>query len=217
MQDYYKLPGDENGLALVLNPIDYKNKKNMRFGAKYDSFYMKEVLPQLGYKVTVHDQGKFSKNRVKRIIKKFRDKCNKEKPRSVVVFIGGHGEYSQLVLSNGEDRMHIYRDIINMFTTDKCPGLEGKPKIFIIGACQEWGDDEELRIPVNKAADAPTSSKQFKQTPPFDDMIVCFSTCPGYYSYRYEWLGTAYIYCLTKILIEEAHRKHFKEIHKLVR
>jgi caspase-like apoptosis-related cysteine protease len=53
--------------------------------------------------------------------------------------------------------------------------------------------------------------------PDWTDMIVCYSTIPGYASIRSESSGTWFGYTLAHQIAEHAHEMHLEDILKRVR
>lgn len=206
LQDHYQLPHDFKGFALILNIIEFENPSRNRGGAKLDTQYMTDLWTQLGYHVTSHE-GSFTFLQVDQILEQFKSQFTNFPPMakfSCLIFIGSHGCFSKIESSDHKD-INLYKDVIYKFDTKNCPQLEGKPKIFLIQACQRFGTDS---VP-----DPRTESDAMLQTP-IDDAIVCFSTMPGYVANRDLYLGTWYTYCLAKVIMEEAHHMDFLRMLK---
>jgi len=93
------------------------------------------------------------------------------------------------------------------FTADRCPSLAGKPKIFIIQACQ--GDQLDGGTTLQKRrtqTDAlPGVSNENYRVPNRADFLMAFSTVPGYYSWRNTSQGSWFIQSVTKIFNTYQH------------
>ena len=61
------------------------------------------------------------------------DKRHKD-VHSCIVIIMSHGDKDYFITSDNEEIE--YREIYNMFTNDKCPFLQGKPKLLIFQSCR---------------------------------------------------------------------------------
>ncbi|CAL8141127.1 unnamed protein product [Orchesella dallaii] len=186
--DHYKLSEGFKGYALVLNITEYDDRSKDRGGAKHDTEYMTKLWSSLGYEVTSRE-GYFTLTNVLKILDDFKSKFAQRPSGSCVVYIASHGEFST-IQSSDHQSINLYKHVIYNFDSERCTELIGKPKIFIIQACQRFQTD----------AAAPD-----RRQVPIDHAIVCFSTIPGYVSNRDLYLGTWYTYCLAKVFMEEAH------------
>ena len=54
---------------------------------------------------------------------------------SFIMIILAHGQ-SGCIKTNANEIVSIEQDIVSCFSDDNCSSLKGKPKIFIIQACQ---------------------------------------------------------------------------------
>ena len=80
------------------------------------------------------------------------------------------------------------RDLQGLFAGVKCQSLAGKPKIFIINACQ--GGSKQMGVtPVER--DGPSTGTE--QIPNDCDFLTCSSTVPGYASFRSPDKGSWFI------------------------
>jgi len=192
----YPMTSTPRGGALIMNNIKFDEERTglkTRHGAQNDTIYLRNLLQQLGYSpveihedITDHDEFEM-------IITLFKKKMKKDPPASVVVAIMSHGEGDKLNLTEGDD-IDKWDDLVYKFDSKQCPQLQGVPKIFIIQACQgRTGEDRKM-------------PEQPKRDPQVADTLVCFSTIPKYVSHRDRWVGCWYIYCLTKVFMENAHR-----------
>ena len=117
------------------------------------------------------------------------DSCRKEdhtKYDAFVCCILSHGKLGSVY---GVDGIPIaISDLQGLFAGVKCQSLAGKPKIFIINACQ--GGSKQIGVtPVEQ--DGPSSDT--KQIPNDCDFLTCSSTVPGYASFRNPEEGSWFI------------------------
>ncbi|KAL5278555.1 Dredd family protein [Megaselia abdita] len=84
----------------------------------------------------------------------------------------------------------------------EAPQLVGKPKILLIQACQ----GAEKQIPITIEHDGP------KGIPSQQDVLIGFSTVPGFASFRNKITGTWYIQTLCQKVEELGDKKHFSDI-----
>lgn len=211
--DQYRLPVGFKGYALILNITEFDDSRRARAGAKYDTEYMTNLWKQLDYQVITHDAGYYSYQQVDDILNEFKSKFTSlppGSPVSCVIFIGSHGRFSSIETSDSRE-INLYRDVIYKFDAKNCPQLQGKPKIFLIQACQRFEyDDATVKPPLDRREVDSTLPT------PIDDAIVCFSTIPGYVANRDMYLGTWYIYCFAKVVMENAYRMDFLRMLKKV-
>ena len=119
-----------------------------------------------------------------------------------VCVVLSHGEEGVIF---GTDKELEIKEMANYFKGDRCPGLIGKPKIFIIQACRGYQTDEG--VPVNVADARPMDADDFPNVEPQciklpveADFLFAYSTVPGYYSWRNGMLGSWFVQGLTEML-----------------
>ncbi|KAJ8934031.1 hypothetical protein NQ318_014202 [Aromia moschata] len=105
-----------------------------------------------------------------------------------------HGGFTQIY---GVDNEGLQIDtVLDLFSAESCRALAGKPKIFIFQCCR--GDKYET---LHHDA-APMRDIKRKHS----DMLIAFSTLPGFYSIRDTVQGSWYIQS-----IYEVFKRHTKE------
>jgi hypothetical protein len=117
---------------------------------------------------------------------------------SLVVVIMSHGAQDKIEMADGKS-VHLWNDIVYKFRGV----LPHKPKIFIVQACQEFKSSEVENQGSSSAGVMP-------------DTLVCFPTQPGTLANRDIYLGGWFIYCFTKVLMENAHNTHLLDMLKMV-
>jgi len=142
------------------------------------------------------------------LIEEFKQKFEQNPVDSCVVVIMSHGECNT-VLTKDMQYINLWEQIVYQFDNLHCPVLLGKPKIFIIQACQTF------KVPSRTEEDAIPLPQ--KTVPRVTDMLVCMSTTPGFKAHRDPYLGTWYIYTVTKVFMENAHRMDVVEMMRKVR
>ncbi|XP_072569702.1 caspase-9-like isoform X2 [Paramormyrops kingsleyae] len=112
-------------------------------------------------------------------------------------------------------------DITSFLNGEHCPSLQGKPKIFFIQACGGDEKDKGREVPIQESSDRysrdavpvsgsdtltdkPDKFSVHTTLPVPSDILVSYSTYPGYVSWRDKETGTWYVETLDQILAENA-------------
>ena len=93
------------------------------------------------------------------------------------------------------------KDLQGLFAGIKCPSLVGKPKIFIINACQ--GRSKQIGVTPPLEQDGPSSDTE--AIPNDGDFVTFSSTVPGYASFRSPDMGSWFIITFVDIM-KKYHR-----------
>ncbi|XP_077990617.1 caspase-8-like [Glandiceps talaboti] len=144
---------------------------------------------------------------------------------SIVVFILSHGGPNDVVYGCNGVSVRI-KDLMSLFTSNKCPTLKSKPKMFFIQACRQPGTGEEHPY---WGLDSPSISFGNKQIPDaapventtsydWADFLVGHSTFPGCQSFRdpNPAKGSYYITKLVQSLIKYHTEHHLLDILLIV-
>lgn len=203
VKDEYYLDEDLIGLALIINIFDYDVCGRRRHGAEQDTVYMRELWSQLGYKVMILE-GRITETEFNKILQKYEDKFKrlngmvkedgKKVYQSCVVYIGCHGTKDTLFMSD-ETPVSFYDKFIFKFKY-----LQGIPKIFIVQCCQTYEQYGEIAKVPKEKLDA------------MADMIICFPTVPGEVSQRNVFVGSYFVYTLTKVFMNDACKDHLEKL-----
>lgn len=197
------MPATDKGRALIINIVQFSEtaKWANRYGAPYDTYHLNELLRDLGYKVETYDDEleDFTLKRLQETIKGFKKNCVDDQVASFVVFIGSHGEYGNIIMSNSE-KANLFNHVIFPMTRvpekkqiDEQQKWSSIPKIFIVSACRE----------------PPKDSKTHKDV---ENTVVCYSCLPNNYSFRNDNVGTYYVNHFTQLMMQHAHKLDFLAI-----
>lgn len=92
----------------------------------------------------------------------------------LVVAVLSHGEMGILY---AHDTPYKADTIWSYFTSDKCPTLAGKPKMFFIQACQ--GDKLDAGVSLRERTETDGHGAQTFRIPSHADFLIAYSTIPG--------------------------------------
>lgn len=139
---------------------------------------LKEVFAWLGF--DVHTFEDLSAQQMKDTVKSFREKDHAD---CFICCILTHSESDILYSTDG----HISaNDLLGLFSTENCPALAGKPKVFVFQGCQTGGSHG-----IN---------------PPSADFLCCIPTIAGHYSLRNTVTGSFFIQSLCRQLKKHCPR-----------
>ncbi|XP_062336943.1 caspase-8-like [Osmerus eperlanus] len=220
----YTMTSDPRGLCVVINNENFKNHKQ-RKGTQNDVDALVKVFSWLGFRVVLcQDQTKIQMADVLRHFASLNlaelQKCKvKEWSGSQFTEIKNpimHGDaLICCALSHGErggicgidDTVLSIDEMSSTFIGSKCPALSGKPKVFILQACQ--GSKVQSGVQVDSAEKEEemetdtvpgSTSQQPYYIPEEADFLKAFSTVETYVSFRDGVEGSWFIQSLCKQL-----------------
>ena len=201
MPEAYKLPHRLMGRCIIFNQwqFDPGLKLRNRNGTGSDVRALQATWQRHGLEVVVHDD--LSYEQIMRVLEDEANSPSRERENLLVVCKLSHG-YQDHVYAR--DRSYWLAELSQWFTGDRCPGMAGKPKIFLVQACQgpnrdpgveeplglallaqpqEVGVDEEVVDQVDQ--DGPDPLPAIHPTIPTNsDMLMAMSSVAGCVSFR---------------------------------
>ncbi|KAJ8920079.1 hypothetical protein NQ315_011733 [Exocentrus adspersus] len=212
----YNTQGKKRGRVLIINNINFLKAEEERKGAKKDETDVKELFKSMGFDVEVSRDLKKAAMLDK--VDKFRKNSALKTCDMCIVIMMSHGSnvddkgmsvrggFTQIL---GTDNMTLpIDDVLDKFTTDKCSAMAGKPKIFIFQCCRGRGEEQALHYDA-----APTMKNIVKN---HADMLIAFSTLPGFFSLRDTQKGSWYIQCICNVFKEHAKSFDVETLLKIV-
>ncbi|KAM9299533.1 caspase-9 [Gastrophryne carolinensis] len=222
--DDYPMNSEPCGRCLIINNMEFLDSAQLsyRAGSDIDRQKMESRMRAFHFQVSVRNNLKGAQihEELRRLASEDHNKLD-----CCLVIILSHGCETRHTRFPGgiygTDGMKIpVERIVNYFNGSNCPSLGGKPKLFFIQAC---GGDEKDRGVAVESEDPPSrsdsgSSLQSDATPvqPAEedtdetdavaslptsgDILVSYSTFPGYVSWRDKKSGTWYIETLDEVL-----------------
>ncbi|RZC33126.1 caspase-7-like, partial [Asbolus verrucosus] len=202
----YKTSSKTRGEVLIINNIMFKGELE-RKGAKADDENLQNLFKQMGFKVSLKRDLK--KKDLESSVENFSKKLAKSSDISVVIVMS-HGTTNDVwrgtEVFGVDEKGVLTEDLLQYFSGDKCKNMLNKPKIFIFQCCR--GDNEQFI-----QSDARPVKRQSR---PIGDMLIAYSTLPGFVSYRNPESGTWYIQTLCEVFSKHAHEYHVEELLKIV-
>ncbi|KAK9882055.1 hypothetical protein WA026_018905 [Henosepilachna vigintioctopunctata] len=172
----YKRTGSEPGLVIIFNFEEFENT-TARPGSSKDVDDIVTCLARLGFNINPkHIFNNLSKDEMLENVSEILA-ADHSQVNSVLVFVLTHGGPSN-TLSTSIDKFNAEELWVKF---DKCPSLEGKPKMFVIQACKGENHTTFLVKPEDTPL-VPLSTFSSGYIP--RDMIIVYSTMEGKYAYR---------------------------------
>ncbi|XP_052081364.1 caspase-2-like [Mytilus californianus] len=208
----YKMESTPRGFVLIINNIHFRNHKH-RPGAEQDRDKLKAMFEDFGFEVDVKEDQ--TAMQVEELLSQFSLLQDLYRVDSLIVVLMSHGN-DEFILGSDCQRLNVI-NLIKKFNADYCPAMMGKPKMFIVNACR--GDDVDCNPILGSTqpcydkteTDSGPTSLDRKQ-PANSDLLIAYSTFPGYVSFRDEEQGSWFIQCLEEVFRESASDEHVMDM-----
>ncbi|KAI7794150.1 caspase-9, partial [Triplophysa rosa] len=226
----YKMDANPCGICLIINNVEFDPGSCLkdRNGSNIDCDKMERRFKALNFKVVV------KRNLKCKYIRRDMSTLAKEDHSlydCCVVIILSHGTEANHNrfpgAVHGVDGGAVPVQIIaNYLNGQNCPSLQGKPKLFFIQACgggekdigfevsqdevqpsMGGADDQTDAIPMSSSSDSLSTPDELDARatlPTPSDMLVSYSTFPGYVSWRDTEAGSWYVENLDRVLEQNA-------------
>lgn len=204
----YNMGHKYRGLAIIFNHMTF-DKLDKRLGTELDTQKLSESLTNLNFTVQIYQDS--SCDEIKAIIEDTSKNVDHIHHDCILIAVMSHGDHGSIC---AKDKAYPLDTLWSSFTPDKCPSLAGKPRIFIIQACQGNKRDEGYKMG-RFQTDGP-STKYYK-IPKYADFLIAHSTMPGYISWRQPKSGSWFIQTLCKELNENGKRIDIERLLRNVR
>ncbi|XP_012269448.2 caspase-3 [Athalia rosae] len=218
----YDMRTEPRGLVLIINNISFPHREEGRQGAEHDEKNLKDLFLQMGFEV-IPKRNKTS-HEIQEILKTFSQNPKLRHVSSMFVIVMSHGGQkidsdsrttdSDSVVFGTDERTIPVSKILNLFTATSCENMCRKPKIFIFQTCR--GDKTQqlvnaTTVPMGRCSSDAGQSVESK--PPavpagyrdFSDMLVAYSTLPGFEANRDKLTGSWYIQAFCEVMMNHAH------------
>lgn len=224
----YKMDASPCGICLIINNVDFEPASELkdRKGSNIDCDKMEKRFNALNFEVIV--KRNLKKKYIRHEMSSLAKRDHSAYDCCVVIILShgteaNHNRFPGAV--HGVDGPAVPVQIItNYLNGQNCPSLQGKPKLFFIQACgggeKDTGfevspdevepslggiDDQTDAIPMSSSSDSLSTSDELDARatlPTPSDILVSYSTFPGYVSWRDTQAGSWYVENLDRVLEE---------------
>eukprot|EP00092_Neocalanus_flemingeri_P029028 GFUD01031513.1.p1 GENE.GFUD01031513.1~~GFUD01031513.1.p1 ORF type:complete len:298 (+),score=88.09 GFUD01031513.1:122-1015(+) len=206
--DTYRVRSNPKGWVLLINNEKFESETfSTRLGSEVDERNLEALFIQLGFKVLVRRNLK--KDEMRRELNSFSDLDDHLASDMAVVCICSHGLDNGKIITSDCKEIDVREDIMRKFNNEECKNLKGKPKMFIFQACRgsekDFGIIENNREPTRSLKSTGVDAIQFKKVPTWEDMLIVYSTIPGYVAIRNHFTGAWFVQSFCKVLMEKSH------------
>ncbi|KAM9741013.1 caspase-3b isoform 2-T3 [Menidia menidia] len=188
------------GVCLIINNKNFDKRTQMsnRIGTDNDAASVAKTFHELGYKIRAfNDQ---TVDQMKKLMLSVADEDHSQCASFVCVLLS-HGEEGVIY---GTDGMVAFDSLIKCLKGG-CKSLVGKPKLFFIQACRGTALDDGI--------ETDSSGGQVSERIPVEaDFLYCYSTTPGYYSWRNTSQGSWFIQSLCEVLQKSREKLELMQI-----
>ncbi|MEE6482126.1 hypothetical protein FKM82_013159 [Ascaphus truei] len=236
----YPMKSDPCGFCLIINNTEFLERTGLshRTGSDIDREKLKKRLGSFHFEVLVRDN--LTGADIHRELRDLAARDHSQRDCCVVVILSHGCETRHIRFPGGvygTDGVRIsVETIVTYFNGTNCPSLRGKPKLFFIQACggdqKDRGFEVDSESPPNRtAADSLQSDASpvlaggggmnepdaVASLPTSSDILVSYSTFPGFVSWRDRETGSWYVETLDKILGEQAATEDLQTLLVMVR
>ncbi|XP_029974373.1 caspase-9 [Salarias fasciatus] len=226
----YKMDASPCGHCLIINNMEFQKDTGLsnRNGSNIDSEKLERRFKALNF--TVEVKTNLKQKQIKRELSALSKKDHSQFDCCVVIILShgtevSHNRFPGAVYGVDGEFVPV-QHITNYLNGQHCPSLQGKPKLFFIQACgggdKDTGfevspdevepsvggtDDQTDAIPTSSSSDSLSTPDEVDARvtlPTPSDILVSYSTFPGYVSWRDPRLGSWYVETLDRILEESA-------------
>ncbi|RZC42790.1 Peptidase C14 domain containing protein, partial [Asbolus verrucosus] len=186
------------GQAVIFNHVNFVSSEHTtRHGSDKDRDDLSDVLRQLGFDVSIHDD--LNANEIFSALWTV-SQMDHSDADCLVIIVMTHGDNNKL---GAKDRDYPTKTLWKYFSAHICPSLAGKPKLFFIQACrgQMVHPSHILKHQaIGVVTDAVSDDDVYYTIPIMADILVMYSTVDGFASWRDPENGSWFIQSLIRQL-----------------
>ncbi|XP_075696590.1 caspase-9 [Rhinoderma darwinii] len=226
METDYPMNYDPCGYCLIINNMEFSESSGLsyRTGSHIDREKLERRMRSYRFEVTVKNNLKTAEIHKELQIMASMDHSKRDCSLVVILSHGSetrHTRFPGAVYGTDGGLIPVQR-IVNYFNGSDCASLRGKPKLFFIQACGGEEKDKGFAVDSGDLGDhfnkSDTNSLQTDATPVHPDkgdadetdavaslptsgdILVSYSTLPGFVSWRETLSGTWYVETLDDVL-----------------
>uniref|UniRef100_A0A8C3TLT2 Caspase-8 n=1 Tax=Catharus ustulatus TaxID=91951 RepID=A0A8C3TLT2_CATUS len=189
----YKMKNNPHGYCLILNNHLFRNPLHNREGTLQDGEAVKRVFKWLQFETIEYMN--LEGEKIRETVKEYSKKDHRNMD-CFVCFIFSHGEKDKI--KGVDDECVNIEELISCFTGTKCPSLAGKPKVFIIQACQGSKHHPSVTVEADSSGHLEVDASPLTSIPDKADILIGMSTVEDFLSFRSCKTGSVYIQSLCK-------------------
>ena len=186
------------GIGVIMNNEKF-NTLQPRFGTAMDAHNLENLFCYLSFD-TQHHENK-THIEMRQILNNVAG-MDHDKYDCLMVTILTHGDYGDVLY--GTSGAITIQEVIETFSSKRCPTLIGKPKIFIIQACRGRRYNQAVELDDRNDDECDMIDSGPTVHPNISDYLVAYSTTPGHVSFRNNKIGSIFIDRLVKIFRQHA-------------
>merc|ERR1712127_68511 len=189
----------KRGRALIFNQENFNSPLGIRrrSGSAMDSQNLKLSLEALNFKVSLFND--LTVEQLTTEIAKLAKEDHSDRD-CIIIALMSHGGDGILY---AKDEKYKPECLWSNFTSDKCPSLAGKPKLFFIQACQGSRTDSGTMLQRKTETDGPDGSDVPYKFPTHADFMIVYSTIPGRDTTNGSFFIEALCYALSELKLDE--------------
>ncbi|XP_063602963.1 caspase-1-like isoform X1 [Penaeus indicus] len=214
----YDMSHKQRGHCVIFNHTDFDSHTGLgkRTGSEVSCQQLVTLFTRFGFIISVHENMTVSE--VKATLCKYAYDIDHSDCDALVVIFMSHGERKNLYGRDGAFKEDV---LFNEFLADRCPTLAGKPKIFFIDASRGEGTQNAVTLPKKENTESCQGVPAYTGNPievhlrqkgdireeviPKEiachaDFLKCWSTPPGYFSWRNTVTGSWFVQSLCQVL-----------------
>lgn len=216
--DIYPMERNPRGRCIIINNYEFPDPEARRAGSELDMCRMAELFTAFHFECTVYLN--YTAEAMKALLLEKAQEEQQKAADCLVVVLMSHGNKGTIY---GIDNVELpLEDIYEMFNNDKCPALQGKPKLFFVQTCRGKKFDigtAQYVAPDNAdvgRTSSDSASGSLKRLPSWSDMYICYASVPGYESYRDQTYGAWFLSAVYKVFSQHACTEHLEKLLHLV-
>lgn len=218
----YFMCSSPRGQALIINNESFDEMtvgegKIHRKGSELDGNNLQQLFHELGFNVDLRRN--LTRSQMANSINNFANSENHIKSDMAILAILSHG--SDGILYGVDNGSLCIEDIVQRLNNENCINLRGRPKFFIFQGCRGLGRDygtptQEFVSPLDNHPNLTNKPTEYDaigfniprraevRSPSVEDMLIAWSTIPGYVANRNTVRGSWFVECICKVFMRFA-------------